>query len=397
MKSIPVIAGTLIACMVQSCSAQMTDDLRDFILSEHNRLRATVRAEKMFELEYDMDLECAARTYVERSNGKFSGHNANRLTDYEACARADGREPEFDNWSAVGENWYSGSPRDSTTGGASNSFVDFVWPKKWGFNDCSERQNYAAEENDIQALLNNEAIKPECKGGMVGHYTQVMADRTKKVGCWFTESFGTLCNYGPAGNFNNLPYVTYGQSCSKCPSGTICRNGLCALAKANDENTTPSTTPSRTPTQTPSRTPTQTPSRTPTQTPSRTPTQTPSRTPTQTPARTPSRTPAHTPSQTPASTPNRTPTGTPSQTPIHQIPTSPPIVTPSHTPTETPTLTPSATPVRSASPKPSIEGSVIVRRDLDEDTHGVTVERPETAPREIARVVRDELPAGRRI
>eukprot|EP01134_Creolimax_fragrantissima_P006968 CFRG6968T1 len=286
----------------------MTDDLRDFILSEHNRLRATVRAEKMFELEYDMDLECAARTYVERSNGKFSGHNANRLTDYEACARADGREPEFDNWSAVGENWYSGSPRDSTTGGASNSFVDFVWPKKWGFNDCSERQNYAAEENDIQALLNNEAIKPECKGGMVGHYTQVMADRTKKVGCWFTESFGTLCNYGPAGNFNNLPYVTYGQSCSKCPSGTICRNGLCALAKANDENTTPSTTPSQTPTQTPSPTPSQTP------------------------ARTPSRTPAHTPSQTPLPA---MPSPSPSATPIIISTTTPsphPISSPSQTP-----------------------------------------------------------------
>eukprot|EP01134_Creolimax_fragrantissima_P008409 CFRG8409T1 len=259
MKSTAVITGTVIAFIAQDCAAQMTDEYRQYILSEHNRLRATVDTVKMFELEYDEDLECAARTFVERSGGTFSDHNQNRLSDYQACAKSSGREPEFDSSTSVGENWYSGSPKDSLTGGAAAAWVDFVWPAAWGGNDCSERQSYAAKYNDAQALQ-NEAINDSCKNGVVGHYTQVLWDRSQKIGCWYTESFGTVCNYGPAGNYNGMKYATYGVPCSDCPSGTVCRNGLCSFNADNETNPTP--LPETNPTPFPETNPTPLPSTT---------------------------------------------------------------------------------------------------------------------------------------
>ena len=37
-----------------------------------------------------------------------------------------------------------------------------------------------------------------------------------------------ICNYGEGGNFQGKPIFIAGDPCSICPSGTICRKGLCS-------------------------------------------------------------------------------------------------------------------------------------------------------------------------
>ncbi|KNC80153.1 hypothetical protein SARC_07480 [Sphaeroforma arctica JP610] len=198
---------------------QMTEEYRNSILSEHNRLRRTINAVAMFELEYDADLECAARQYVERAkNGEWDGHNSARTANYKSCAVNDNRVPEFN---SVGENWYSGN-----AAGAAHAWVDY----EWGSVKCSEREALAANDDDTQALLPGQSIRNACAGQTYGHFSQVMSDNTRKVGCWYTQKYGTLCNYAPSGNFKGVKYATYGIACSACPSGTTCDDGLCATA-----------------------------------------------------------------------------------------------------------------------------------------------------------------------
>ena len=145
--------------MPSDARAQMTDETRAFIVSEHNRLRrdaigpggpdvvSTVTATAMLEIEYDMALECVAQAYINTtpSSSPFT-HNANRTADYAACGGS----------GYVGESWYSGGPHDHLTGGATRAWVDFVWPTAWDGNDCSERQNYHGDGG--------------CSG-ITGHYT----------------------------------------------------------------------------------------------------------------------------------------------------------------------------------------------------------------------------------
>ncbi|XP_078312679.1 GLIPR1-like protein 1 [Crassostrea virginica] len=70
------------------------------------------------------------------------------------------------------------------------------------------------------------------------HYTQNVWAETEYVGCavayctplqgfsW-PSAYYYVCNYGIGGNFNgNRPYIK-GSSCSQCPSGYTCNNGLC--------------------------------------------------------------------------------------------------------------------------------------------------------------------------
>ncbi|MFA7487672.1 MAG: hypothetical protein WCY72_06235, partial [Lysobacteraceae bacterium] len=80
--------------MPSDARAQMTDETRDFIVSEHNRLRrdaigpggpdvvSTVTATAMREIEYDMKLECVAQGYLDSYPGGIPGHNSNRDADY---------------------------------------------------------------------------------------------------------------------------------------------------------------------------------------------------------------------------------------------------------------------------------------------------------------------------
>ena len=44
-----------------------------------------------------------------------------------------------------------------------------------------------------------------------------------------------VCNYGTGGNTSGKPIFTSGKPCSKCPSGTTCKEGLCSKAKRDNE------------------------------------------------------------------------------------------------------------------------------------------------------------------
>ena len=202
--------------------AQMTDETRDFIVSEHNRLRrdaigpggpdvvSTVTATAMREIEYDMKLECVAQGYLDSFPGGPFEHNANRSEDYAACGGS----------GYVGESHYSGHPQYGVAGGATRAWVDFIWPMAWGGNDCSERQNYHGDGG--------------CSGS-TGHYTQVLWSRTYKVGCGYTPAAGTVCNYSPGGNDIGQPPFVIGAACSACPtSHPFCNDGLCSSVPSGD-------------------------------------------------------------------------------------------------------------------------------------------------------------------
>lgn len=213
-----VLALVVSMLLVGDVTAQMTQALRDKVVSEHNRLRrdaigpggqdevSTTTATSMLEVEYDMKLECVAQAYIETQTVKSFQHNSNRSSDYAACGGS----------GYVGENWYSGSPDPDTDfiGGATRAWVDFIWPEEWGGNGCSERENYHGSRG--------------CSG-TVGHYTQVLWHNSYKVGCGYTIAGGTLCNYSPGGNYiGQAPFIA-GPACSACP-GThpYCNDGLCS-------------------------------------------------------------------------------------------------------------------------------------------------------------------------
>ncbi|XP_064611671.1 peptidase inhibitor 15-A-like [Liolophura sinensis] len=80
----------------------------------------------------------------------------------------------------------------------------------------------------------------ECNG-VCGHYTQVVWAKSTKVGCGYAKcptlkmpsgntvknAIFVACNYQVAGNYAGLPPFTMGKKCSKCPSGTKCKDSLC--------------------------------------------------------------------------------------------------------------------------------------------------------------------------
>ena len=210
--------------MPTDARAQMTPETRAFIVSEHNRLRrdavgpggadfvSPIKATAMLEIEYDVALECVAQAYLDSKPSDWNfEHNPNRAADYTVCGGSGG---------SVGENFLSLAPLAPLTGGAPRAWVDFVWPEGWGYNDCSERENYHGDRG--------------CSGA-TGHYTQVLWSSTYKVGCGYTPVAGTVCNYSPGGNYSGFPPFVTGEACSACPtSHPFCSNGLCSSVEVTD-------------------------------------------------------------------------------------------------------------------------------------------------------------------
>ncbi|GFO33509.1 cysteine-rich venom protein [Plakobranchus ocellatus] len=64
----------------------------------------------------------------------------------------------------------------------------------------------------------------------IGHYTQMVNNRTHRIGCGFAQcsetryGFYYACNYATGQSSTRYPY-TLGDQCSACPSS--CKNGLC--------------------------------------------------------------------------------------------------------------------------------------------------------------------------
>jgi Cysteine-rich secretory protein family len=128
-------------------------------------------------------LECVAQGYADKFSS-WPGHNSARTSDYATCGGS----------GYVGENWFSGSPRQSFGGftGATAMWVDYPWS-----GGCSERDCYYGTRG--------------CSG-TDGHFTQVAWATSYKVGCGYKSGFGTVCNYSPGGNFNGKNPYTCGST-----------------------------------------------------------------------------------------------------------------------------------------------------------------------------------------
>jgi hypothetical protein len=151
----------------------------------------------------------------------------------------------------VGENWYSGKP-DNTTDGVFGGAV-----KAWTNGGCRSSQysngvwscaSVGCSEADYfyNRVVNGESCSPNgVIFGNVGHFTQVMWAKTAWVGCGYTASCGTLCDYVVSGNFN-LPSTIApsaiwgigGSQASSCPSGYMSSGGLCRAAAKAEVTTT---------------------------------------------------------------------------------------------------------------------------------------------------------------
>merc|ERR1712166_1658594 len=342
----------------ETMSNGMTQAYRDATLTEHNQLRRTiVQASDMIELTYDMQLEAVAQNYLNSlGSGSFS-HNSRATADYAALGGS----------GYVGENWYSSSPTD-----AASKWCTFVWPTSWGGNGCSEEQNFFATNPngfagasipEYSGRAYGSSPGSQCRGGTTGHYTQVLWAKSARVGCGYTSSGGTLCNYAPGGNVGNQDFFTPGAACSACPSGyTTCNNGLCSnghlqppvatkfqccgknqwrkkktcsrkKAFCQEDKTTCKrnktcrgfwlTAPTKAPTRHPTRHPTPVVTlglrrRTaPTKAPTRHPTKAPTRHPTNAPTRHPTKKPTRHPTKAPTKAPTRHPTRHPTKAPTY--------------------------------------------------------------------------------
>ena len=190
------IHATLAPAML-CATGGMTLAYRQTILEQHNKLRSTlVQASNMIKMTYDDKLETVAQNYLDKlkdGENKAFEHNSVATDDYNKLG-------ENAKW--VGENWYSGKPTD-----AAEKWTNFVWPVAWGGTGCSEEQNYYATYGgkipEYAGRKYGATAPAKCKGGVTGHYTQVMWAKSTLIGCGWTKSHGTLCNYAPGGNFGD--------------------------------------------------------------------------------------------------------------------------------------------------------------------------------------------------
>eukprot|EP00121_Abeoforma_whisleri_P016565 Awhi_evm1s15196 len=176
------------------------------------------------------------RRWVADSGPRWNGHTPKDVTfdKYNACANLDPQSLAF---SRIAENWANYTVSDSTY-----KWVDELWSFKLQPGNirysCSERQAYEAE---FDADMNAPASVENCKYGVLGHFRNIAHQDYIRVGCWYTEAFGTLCNYGSMAYINIYDPSTwelkpiqganeehYGERCSSCPRGTECAENICA-------------------------------------------------------------------------------------------------------------------------------------------------------------------------
>lgn len=177
---------------------------RNFILSEHNNMRARVGVPTA--LVYDLGLECVARKWLEESrNTGLTGMNFRHSSELYGSAwyqnafalcksRGYITDAQFNNiqgW--LGENWYSGSIRGTDPNfspSAVTSWTTFRNPN-WNLGrdgtPCSEQEAAFANSGNVNFA--------RCQGATDGHYLQVTNRNTVRVGCAYDPVVGTICNY----------------------------------------------------------------------------------------------------------------------------------------------------------------------------------------------------------
>lgn len=190
----------------------MTNGLKHFILNKHNKARNRIalgkvpgylEADRMPEMIWNDDLERHAELNVKRC--KY-GHDQCRNTDaFKYCGQ---------NIGIVTGN-YSYEPTEII------SLYFDIWFSE--YKDCN--MTYI----DEYQLLETNEVK-------IGHFTQIVAMKSKYIGCAMSTFFSgedyemnyyLVCNYS-FGNALTEPIYTTGPAASRCESGrSIIYKGLC--------------------------------------------------------------------------------------------------------------------------------------------------------------------------
>ncbi|XP_037699311.1 cysteine-rich secretory protein 2-like [Choloepus didactylus] len=161
------------------------------IVNKHNELRKGVSppASNMLKMEWSREAAANAQKWANKCTLRHSNMNDRRTNT--TCGENLYMSTNPTSWSTTIQSWYD----------ENRNFIHGVGPK------------------------NPKAV--------TGHYTQVVSDRSSRVGCGFAYCPNQLlkcyyvCQYCPAGNIVNKMYTPYqkGIPCASCPNH--CENGLC--------------------------------------------------------------------------------------------------------------------------------------------------------------------------
>jgi len=198
----------------QSCG-QMTASLRNATLHGHNRQRSTLtQCSNMIRMSYDMDLERIAQAHVNGQSRESFKSNDNRSLQF----------ADLGGSGYVGENWYPGSPVDAVLRWTTSRFTASPGGKR-----CSEYENYIATHIGAGA-------SHLCDGGPVDHFVQVMWAKTVQIGCGYTASAGTVCNYSPGRHAGSGFLVgKIGSACGECDSKYYkCVDNMCTTNSTSE-------------------------------------------------------------------------------------------------------------------------------------------------------------------
>mmetsp|Transcript_57575 Transcript_57575/g.168634 ORF Transcript_57575/g.168634 Transcript_57575/m.168634 type:complete len:403 (-) Transcript_57575:433-1641(-) len=199
------------------CEAALTQEQRDAVLAEHNKLRGQEGASDMPALVYDLDIEATAQRFVDLCTFQ---HSADA---YEYYPRTCGTLEENRCGQAYGENFGM-----STTSHYTLTFATNDWYSEkpdWTYTDGVYDDSYCDTTG----------------GKMCGHYTQVVSKQSRRIGCALkTDCTGSsagwtslgLCQYDPPGNVNTYMLFTTGTACSACMIGyDCCESNVCFGSK----------------------------------------------------------------------------------------------------------------------------------------------------------------------
>eukprot|EP00093_Oithona_nana_P001784 01784.XXX_7806_8495_1 [CDS] Oithona nana genome sequencing. len=199
-------------CNNQVINNEMTEAMKQEILNKHNELRAKVAngqedgqpsATNMNKLIWDDELASNAQLWADQCP---DGHDSNRRT--------------------IKYSGYVGQNMADSWNSRNNMY--------WGLG--SKVQDWYDEVKDWPAA-NIGAFSQAGATGITGHYTQIVWAETQYVGCgviyykdqsnWaknYPYRKTLICNYYPAGNFQNQPVYEAGPTASACKNS---ENGLC--------------------------------------------------------------------------------------------------------------------------------------------------------------------------
>ncbi|XP_033212027.1 cell wall protein PRY3-like isoform X2 [Belonocnema kinseyi] len=132
--------------------------------------------------------------------------------------------------------WISNSERDSK-GQLAGSFqsIDFSAPGDFNSFIKDAPSGGALKMASSDHLLGRWNFRPNLQPTKAAENpARIQVNKLTQAG-WMRSTYDNLgrdqilvCNYGPAGNYLYQPIYVRGKPCSRCPLGSVCRNGLCA-------------------------------------------------------------------------------------------------------------------------------------------------------------------------